>query len=123
MVKYSATHGGAAAQARALEAFGALADPTRRAMVTRLADAGECTVGELATVAPRTMSLPAVSKHVSVLERAGLVERRRVGRTQRCRLVTAPLDEAAAWLDERRHTWTRRLDRLAEELEREQGER
>lgn len=108
--------------AATLEAFGALADPTRRAMVTRLADVGECTVGELATVAPRTMSLPAVSKHVSALERAGLVERRRVGRTQRCRLVTTPLDEAAAWLDERRRTWVRRLDRLGEELETELGE-
>lgn len=118
MVKYPA-----ARAASALEAFGALADPTRRAMVTRLADGGECTVGELAAVAPHTMSLPAVSKHVSVLERAGLLERRRVGRTQRCRLVTEPLDEAVAWLDERRRTWTRRLDRLAEELEKEQGER
>ena len=86
-------------------------------MVSRLATVGECTVGELAAAAPRPLSLPAISKHISVLERAGLLERRRVGRTQRCRLVTAPLDEAAAWLDERRRTWTARLDRLASEIE------
>lgn len=102
--------------------FAALADPTRQAMVSTLATVGECTVGELAAVAPRSMSLPAVSKHVTVLERAGLVERRRVGRTQRCRLVTAPLDEAAAWIDERRRTWAARLDRLAAAIERENEE-
>jgi DNA-binding transcriptional ArsR family regulator len=93
-------------------AFGALSDPTRRAMVDRLARRGECTVSELAE--PFAMSLPAVSKHVTVLERAGLVERRRVGRTQRCRLVPVRLDEAGAWLEERRRMWTGRLDRLAE---------
>lgn len=93
-------------------AFGALSDPTRRAMVDRLARRGECTVGELAE--PFAMSLPAVSKHVTVLERAGLVERRRVGRTQRCRLVPGRIDEAGAWLEERRTMWTGRLDRLAE---------
>jgi DNA-binding transcriptional ArsR family regulator len=105
MVKYSA--------------FAALADPTRRAMVARLAGGGELTVGELAAAAPTPLTPPAVSKHVAVLERAGLVERRRVGRTHRCRLVTAPLDEAAEWLDERRRTWTSRLERLAAELENE----
>ncbi|MEX2100331.1 MAG: metalloregulator ArsR/SmtB family transcription factor [Acidimicrobiia bacterium] len=96
-------------------AFGALADPTRRSMVDRLARRGECTVGELA--APFAMSLPAVSKHVSVLERAGLVERRRVGRTQRCRLVVERLDDAVGWLEDRRNVWSMRLDRLAAVVE------
>lgn len=67
-------------------------------------------MGELAK--PFDMSLPAVSKHVSVLERAGLVERHRVGRTQRCRLVPQRLDEAIGWIEERRRLWTGRLDRL-----------
>jgi DNA-binding transcriptional ArsR family regulator len=98
-------------------AFGALSDPTRRAMVDRLSRRGECSVGELAE--PFAMSLPAVSKHVSVLERAGLVERRRVGRTQRCRLVPGRLDDAIGWMEERRRIWEARLDRLAVAVEEE----
>ncbi len=96
--------------------FAALADPTRRAIVDRLAKRGDCTVGELAE--PFAMSLPAVSKHIGVLERAGLVERHRHGRTQRCRLAdTRRLAEAAAWLSDREQVWHNRLDRLAKTLE------
>jgi DNA-binding transcriptional ArsR family regulator len=97
--------------------FAALADPTRRAIVRRLAR-GESTVGELA--APFDMTFAAVSKHVGVLEEAGLVARRREGRSQVCRLRRAGLDAPAAWLDRARHEWETRLDRMqrmAEEME------
>jgi DNA-binding transcriptional ArsR family regulator len=75
--------------------FGALADPTRRAIVLRLLD-GECPVGELAK--PHRMSLPAISKHISVLEDAGLVLKRKEGRQQYCRLATNPMLEIDVWL-------------------------
>ena len=90
--------------------FKALADPTRRSIVAALCE-GERTMGELAQ--PFAMTLPAITKHVDILEDAGLVHRHRVGRYQRCRLRTEPLDEVAAWLDHRRAVWTRRLDALA----------
>lgn len=93
--------------------FGALADPTRRAIVARLA-AGETTVGELAR--PFPMSLPAIGKHLVVLERARLVERRREGRAHRVRLVPAAMGDAAAWLEPYRRLWENHLDRLAEHL-------
>jgi DNA-binding transcriptional ArsR family regulator len=89
--------------------FGALADPTRRAILGRLT-AGPCTVGELA--APLPMSLVAASKHISVLERAGLVTRTRDGRNQICRLHPAALAEASGWLDGYRRFWTAQLDAL-----------
>jgi DNA-binding transcriptional ArsR family regulator len=89
--------------------FGALADPTRRAIVATLAG-GRRTIGELAV--PLPMSLVAVSKHVSVLERAGLLTRTRVGRAQVCALVGGPLADAAGWLDGYRDFWTTRLDSL-----------
>ena len=89
--------------------FGALADPTRRAIVASLA-AGQRTVSELA--APLPMSLVAVSKHITVLERAGLVARTRAGRSQVCSLVADPLSEAAGWLDRYREFWTARIDSL-----------
>ncbi|MGK2954654.1 MAG: ArsR/SmtB family transcription factor [Solirubrobacterales bacterium] len=75
--------------------FGALADPTRRQIVMRLRE-GEASVGELA--APHKMSLPAISRHISVLEDAGLVFKRKEGRQQYCRLATKPLVEIDAWL-------------------------
>ncbi|HXH23072.1 MAG TPA: metalloregulator ArsR/SmtB family transcription factor, partial [Dehalococcoidia bacterium] len=75
--------------------FGALADPTRRAILARLAQ-GEASVTELA--APFEMSLPAVSKHLKVLQRAGLIEQRRRARWRPCRLDAAPLHEASDWL-------------------------
>lgn len=94
--------------------FAALADPTRRAIVARLAD-GHATVGELAE--PFEMSLAAVSKHVKVLERAGLVSQERDGRLRRCRLEPAPLRDADAFLARYRPFWTSSLDALAELFE------
>lgn len=93
--------------------FGALADPTRRAILARLAD-GEATVNELA--APFSISLQAVSRHLKVLERAGLISRGRDAQWRPCRLETAPLDSATAWIDENRKIWGDRLDRLDEHL-------
>ena len=89
--------------------FRALADPTRRAMVSRLAH-GELTVGELAE--PFLMSAPAVSKHLKVLESAGLVERERAGRVHRLRLVTGRLDAAEAWIGDQRRFWESTLASL-----------
>jgi DNA-binding transcriptional ArsR family regulator len=96
--------------------FAALSDPTRRAIVVRLGQ-GEATVGELA--APFAMSLPAVSKHLTVLERAGLVRRERRGRHQLCRLRTRNLTAAAGWLDRHRDFWAGRLAALAEHVREE----
>ena len=97
-------------------AFAALADGTRRAIVERLAT-GETCVTELA--APFRMSLPAVSKHVRVLEDAGLVRRRREGRTHFLSLAGEPMGAAAEWLDRHRRFWEGSLDRLAAMLEAE----
>jgi DNA-binding transcriptional ArsR family regulator len=93
--------------------FAALADPTRRGIVATLAT-GPRTVGALAD--PLPMSLVAVSKHVGVLERAGLVTRTRVGRTQVCRLRPDALREAAGWLDAYREFWTVQIDSLERHL-------
>ncbi len=93
--------------------FAALADPTRRAILARIAN-GEITVGELA--APFDMSLPAVSKHLKVLERAGLIARSRDAQRRPCRLRPEPLKEAAGWIAEYRQHWEQRLDRLDEYL-------
>jgi DNA-binding transcriptional ArsR family regulator len=89
--------------------FSALADPTRRAIVARLAS-GECTVNELA--APFRMSLPAISRHLRVLESAGLISRRREAQSRPCRLEAAPLKEVAEWAERYRDIWEGRLDRL-----------
>lgn len=94
--------------------FAALADPTRRAIVARLA-AGEANVGDLA--APFPMSFQAVSKHLKVLEGAGLIRRRRDGRIHWLSLDPAPLDGADAWIAEQRRFWEASLDRLATLLE------
>ncbi|OLF15296.1 ArsR/SmtB family transcription factor [Actinophytocola xanthii] len=93
--------------------FAALADPTRRAILTRLAD-GEATVTDLA--APFEMSLPAVSKHLKVLERAGLIERGRSAQWRPCRLRAAPLRDATDWLESYRGFWEDSFDRLDERL-------
>jgi DNA-binding transcriptional ArsR family regulator len=93
--------------------FGALADPTRRAILARLA-AGEASVTELAE--PFAMSLPAVSKHLKVLERAGLVARSRAAQWRPCRLAAEPLKEAADWLEDYRRFWDDSFDRLADYL-------
>jgi DNA-binding transcriptional ArsR family regulator len=89
--------------------FSALADPTRRAILARLAT-GSTSVTELA--APFAMSLPAVSKHLKVLERAGLIARGREAQWRPCRLDAAPLREIASWLDEYRQFWDEQFDRL-----------
>jgi DNA-binding transcriptional ArsR family regulator len=89
--------------------FAALADPTRRAIVARLAE-GEASVTELA--APFDMSLPAVSKHLKVLQAAGLISRTRRAQWRPCRLEAEPLKEAVDWLEEYRQAWEGRLDRL-----------
>ena len=94
--------------------FAALADPTRRAILDRLAG-GEATVGELAE--PFAMSRPAVSKHLDVLERAGLVHRIPDGRVNRCRLDGDPLRDAVAWMERYRAYWDDQLDRLARYLD------
>jgi len=93
--------------------FAALADPTRRAMLTRLAG-GECSVTELAE--PFAMSLPAVSKHLKVLEAAGLVARGREGRWRPCQLRARPLRGVADWIERYRIFWEQRYDQLDEYL-------
>jgi DNA-binding transcriptional ArsR family regulator len=93
--------------------FAALADPTRRAILTRLAE-GEATVSELAE--PLPMSLPAVSRHLKVLERAGLIVRSREAQWRPSRLHAEPLDEAVDWMQSRKRTWEGRMDRLEAHL-------
>lgn len=95
--------------------FGALADGTRRAILGRLMR-GDATVGELAR--PFRVSRPAISQHLRVLERAGLVRRQREGRLSRCHLDAAALRAAAAWVEHYRIFWTDRLDALARFAER-----
>jgi DNA-binding transcriptional ArsR family regulator len=89
--------------------FSALADPTRRAILDRLAD-GECTVSELAE--PFDMSLPAISKHLRVLEKAGLISQRREAQRRPCRIEAGPLKDIVDWAERYRHIWEGRLDRL-----------
>lgn len=93
--------------------FAALADPTRRAILARLAS-GESTVTELAQ--PFEMSLPAVTKHLKVLERAGLIARSRHARWRPCRLQPRPLREVAHWVERYRQFWEQRFDRLEDYL-------
>src|SRR5271157_1273091 len=93
--------------------FAALADPTRRAILARLA-LGETSVTELAK--PFEMSMPAVSKHLKVLERAGLIARGREAQSRPCRLEAGPLQDAASWIEEYRRFWEESLDRLDEYL-------
>ena len=93
--------------------FAALADPTRRAILARLAS-GVASVTELGE--PFEMSLPAVSKHLKVLERAGLIARGREAQWRPCRLEARPLKHAADWLEHYRHFWEESLDRLDEYL-------
>lgn len=94
--------------------FAALADPTRRAILAQLAE-GEQTVGDLAR--PFEISRPAISKHLRVLERAGLVWRTRDGRLSRCGLDATPMRDAAEWVEEYRKFWESQLDALARFLE------
>jgi DNA-binding transcriptional ArsR family regulator len=99
--------------------FAALADPTRRAILARLAS-GEISVTELAR--PFEMSLPAVSKHLKVLERAGLIARGRDAQWRPCRLKPAPLKDAAAWLEHYRRFWEQSFDRLEDYLREAQAQ-
>lgn len=97
--------------------FAALADPTRRAILARLVS-GEATVGELAR--PFAMSQPAITKHLNVLERAGLVHRRQEAQRRHVRLTPAPLKDASAWIEDYRRHWEtayQRLDTLLDELQ------
>jgi len=100
--------------------FAALADPTRRAILARLAS-GECSVTELAE--PFAMSMPAVSKHLRVLERAGLIARGREAQWRPCRIEAAPLKEVAEWAERYRAIWEQRLDRLEMYLHKLQKEK
>ena len=101
------------------ETFSALSDPTRRAIVARLAEEGDLNVGAIAQ--PFSVSLPAVIKHIDVLCRAGIVARRRTGRTVTCCLAAQPIDEALAWLERSRRFWEMRLDALARLVDAEDG--
>ncbi len=98
--------------------FAALADPTRRAILARLAE-GEATVNELAE--PFPVSLPAISRHLKVLERAGLITRRRAAQARPTSLRIDAFEEAEAWMDACRVTWEGRLDRLGAHLEKIQS--
>ncbi len=106
MVKYS--------DANLDAVFAALADPTRRAILARLSS-GEARVTELAQ--PFAMSLPAITKHLGVLERAGLISREKDGRLRRCHLDAGPLREACSWIEHYRQFWETRLDALSQYLE------
>jgi DNA-binding transcriptional ArsR family regulator len=99
---------------RLSETFAALADPTRRAMLARLA-LGECRVGELAE--PFAMTAPAVSKHLRVLERAGLISQRREAQYRWCRIEPGLLREVSDWAEHYRSLWEQRLDRLDDYLQ------
>ncbi|GAA2825620.1 ArsR family transcriptional regulator [Aminobacter aminovorans] len=93
--------------------FASLADPTRRAILARLAQ-GEATVNELAE--PFEMSLPAISRHLKVLERAGLISRGREAQWRPCRLEAGPLKDIANWVERYRHFWDQSFDRMADYL-------
>jgi DNA-binding transcriptional ArsR family regulator len=99
--------------------FGALSDATRRGILARLAQ-GESSVSELA--APYNISLPAVSKHLRVLENAGLVVRHKDGRVHRCRLIAEPMKNVAEWIERYRLFWEQQFDALARYLEESQRE-
>ncbi len=94
--------------------FSALGGATRRAILARLA-LGEASVGELA--APFAMSLPAISKHLKVLERAGLIAREKHGRVHRCRLEPVPMREAASWIERYHRFWDEQFDQLERYLD------
>jgi DNA-binding transcriptional ArsR family regulator len=99
---------------RLSETFGALSDPTRRAILARLAS-GEASVTELAE--PFSMSMPAISKHLKVLERAGLIARGREAQWRPCRLHAAPLQHVAGWVENYRRFWEESFDRLDDYLQ------
>src|ERR1700730_2291601 len=97
--------------------FAALADPTRRALLSRLGEDESISVSELAQ--PFAMSLPAIMKHLDVLSDAGLITRAKTGRTVACRLTAAPMEQAMDWLNRYQRFWSENLDRLAAFVEEE----
>lgn len=99
---------------RLSETFAALADPTRRAILARLAS-GEASVTQLAE--PFAMSMPAISKHLKVLERAGLISRGREAQWRPCRLAAGPLQDIAGWIENYRRFWEESFDRLDDYLQ------
>jgi DNA-binding transcriptional ArsR family regulator len=106
---------------RLSETFAALANPTRRAILDRLAD-GEATVNELA--APFALTLPAISKHLKVLERAGLIVRGQRAQYRPCALDAAPLEQVSSWAERYRPVWEARFDRMddyVQQLQRQRG--
>lgn len=119
MVKYWQAGRAGVGGARLDATFGALADPTRRAILARLA-LGESSVSELAQ--PFRMSLPAVTKHLRVLDRAGLLEHHKDGRVRRCRLDPQPLKTAAQWIAHYQEFWEEQFDALEEFIEEMQKE-
>jgi DNA-binding transcriptional ArsR family regulator len=98
--------------------FAALSDPIRRAIIVQLTG-GPCSVTQLG--APFAVSAPAISKHLAVLERCGLIVRWKTGRVHYCRLVADPMAQAGAWIDQHKAFWERRFDALADYLDREQS--
>jgi DNA-binding transcriptional ArsR family regulator len=98
--------------------FSALADPIRRAIIVQLTG-GACSATQLG--APFAVSAPAISKHLAVLERCGLIVRWKIGRVHYCRLVADPLAQAGAWIEQHQAFWERQLDALADYLDREQS--
>jgi DNA-binding transcriptional ArsR family regulator len=103
------------------QTFAALADPTRRAILGQLAVRGEATVNELAV--PFAISLQAVSKHLKVLENAGLISRGRDAQFRPCRMEGEPLAVAGEWIETHRQLWVHRFDRLDEQIQRIQRQR
>ena len=108
-----AAHASPSAADRLSATFAALADPTRRAILARLAS-GEASVNELAE--PFSISPPAVTKHLKMLERAGLISRTREAQRRPCKLEAQPLQEAMGWIEQYRQMWEARLDRLDDYL-------
>lgn len=98
------------------QTFSALADPTRRAMLARLAD-GEANVSDLAKPFLKDMSLPAITKHLKVLESAGLIQKTRDAQWRTCSISAAPLKEATDWMEQYRQFWEESFDRLGEYLQ------
>lgn len=95
--------------------FSALADPTRRAILARLAN-GEANVSDLAKPFSKEMSLPAITKHLKVLEKAGLIQKTKAAQWRNCSINTAPLKETASWVGQYRQFWEESFDRLGEYL-------
>lgn len=102
--------------------FSALSDPTRRAILARLAD-GEANVSDLAKPFAKEMSLPAITKHLKVLENAGLIQKTREAQWRTCSISVAPLQEASGWIDQYRQFWEESFDRLGEYLQEVQKKR